>query len=403
MNTIISRSMVKRLAGLELNELLYTTILPLDLFQGARITSSGTPIYDINGEVLFYRVPVRKGRRLIAYADIAINSNLGVPILSVNFGLDWNNRTILKEATTVARKEKRGIQFNKVRYVAYSYPKIAVQFLRNNNEVLMLELNTWKTVPKKRERKPEEPPSNFERWSLIEELPLNRKQSNIRQFEERIKQWDELCPPHRPPKKFKPEMLRIKEFGQLVRDFEVVLKVDTRELHYSQENADHHPCYELRGQLTSSWCVPASVQMLIDFYRYNYAQTRIAQDLNLGTLTNPNSLPYANDSDVVTVIENLTSNALDANMNMSPTWAEFVNEIRANRPLISFIPGHARTVAGYTFGPSVFGGNFRGLLVYDPWPPSTTGAPTSGGVITRWENFDTQTYRRTFTAQLTLV
>jgi hypothetical protein len=39
---------------------------------------------------------------------------------------------------------------------------------------------------------------------------------------------------------------------------------------------------------------------------------------------------------------------------------------------------------------------YRGLLVYDPWPPNS-------GVIPRWENFDAQTYRRTFTARLTLV
>ena len=39
---------------------------------------------------------------------------------------------------------------------------------------------------------------------------------------------------------------------------------------------------------------------------------------------------------------------------------------------------------------------FRGLLVYDPWPPST-------GVITRWENFDTQTYQYGYSAQVTTV
>jgi len=43
------------------------------------------------------------------------------------------------------------------------------------------------------------------------------------------------------------------------------------------------------------------------------------------------------------------------------------------------------------------GGNaFRGLLVYDPRPPNA-------GVITRWENFDTQTYRRAFTAHVTTI
>lgn len=399
MNTIINRSMIKRLAGLELNGLLYTGVLSRDWFEGARIASAGTPIYDINGEVLFHRVPVKKGQRAIASADIAVNPVLKSPILSISQGLAWNDRAILKEATDAARKKKRGMRYDKIRFVAYSYPKIAVQFLSNKQEVLMLELNTWNPVPRKRKRKPKEPPSNFERWSLIEELPQGRKRPNVKRFEERVKKWDDLCPPRRPPKGFKAEILRIKEFRRLVDKLVIVPRFHSRELHYSLEDSDHHPCYELRGQIDGVWCVAASCQMLLDFYRYNYTQNRLAQELNLG----PFGLPYANDGDVVTVLEALTSNALDANMTMNPNWAEFVKEIRANRPLISFVPGHARTVAGYVYGPSIFGGYFRGLLVYDPSPPSNTGLPTDGGSIARWENFDTHTYRRTFTAQLTLV
>ncbi len=66
--------------------------------------------------------------------------------------------------------------------------------------------------------------------------------------------------------------------------------------------------------------------------------------------------------------------------------------------MISFIPGHSRAVAGYTRNLLALAGftPFRGLLVYDPWPPNA-------GVITRWENFDTMTYRFAFTAALTLV
>jgi hypothetical protein len=37
----------------------------------------------------------------------------------------------------------------------------------------------------------------------------------------------------------------------------------------------------------------------------------------------------------------------------------------------------------------------RGLLVYDPWPPNV-------GVITRYENYATHTYRDTFTAQVAI-
>jgi hypothetical protein len=138
--------------------------------------------------------------------------------------------------------------------------------------------------------------------------------------------------------------------------------------------------------------------MVLDFYRYEYTQVRLAQELGLGTLTNPNGLPYARVNDVVTVIEKLTSNALDATINTSPNWTQFRNEIRANRPMISFIPGHSRTVAGYTRTNIVLLNltPFRGLLVYDPWPPNA-------GVITRWENFDTQTYTHAYTARVTLV
>ncbi len=394
MSRVIDRSVTKRIAGLELNCLLYGKVLPMKLFEGARVTSAGTPIYDSNGEVLFYRVPIAKGRTKIAYADIAADSALGSPLLAVTYGL-WDMRGYINQAIAAARKRRRGVKFDSVRFVAYSYPKIAAQFLRSGEEVLMLELHTWKRVPPMRKRKPDQPPSDFERWSLIDETPAACKQKNLRALRKRLDNWKEICPPSRRSERFRPEFLRIAEFEQKFRR-RIEVRIDTRELHYSPLNADHRPCYELRGQLTNVWCVAASVQMILDFYRYNYAQTRIAGDLGLGTLSNPNGLPYSRDGDVVTVLEDLTSNALDANMNTSPNWAEFRNEIRANRPLVSFIPGHSRTVAGYASIRLFAWYRYSGLLVYDPWPPTT-------GVITRWENFDAMTYRRTFAAAVTLV
>jgi len=398
---IIDASRVQRIAGLELNALLYSKALPLDVFQGARIISAATPIYDISGDVLFYRVPFVKGRSRIGYADIAASSAFSQPLLGVNYGWAWDEKSQIEQVASVARKQRKNIKFNQTRFVAYSYPKLAVQFLLNEQEIMMLEWATWKPVPKKQPRKTGEPPSNFERWSLIEETPEENHQKNLKKFKERISHWEDICPPlprpKRPPKpkkpiEFLPEVLDVVKFEKVIK---IALVVKSRELHYSHDDADHFPCYELRGQLTNVWCVAASVQMILDFYRYNYQQTRIANDLGLGTLTNPNGLPYSRDNDVVTVLQNLTTNALTGNMNTNPSWNEFVNEIKENRPLVSFIPGHSRTVAGYTFTSSTWY-FFRGLLVYDPWPPTT-------GVITRWENFDTQTYRRTFTAQLTLV
>ncbi|HEV8286431.1 MAG TPA: C39 family peptidase [Chitinophagaceae bacterium] len=388
---VIEQSMAQRIAGLELNALLYAGVLPSDVFQKARIHSIVTPIYDINGEILFYRVPVIKNRLGIGYADIAANTAFTQPLLGVSYGKAWNEKAILEEAVSAAKKKQKKLKYDQVRFVAYSYPKLAIQFLLNEKEIVMLEWATWELVPREQKREYDVPPSNFERWSLIEETPNEKHQKNLRKFKKHISNWDDIYPPK--SKKFPPEILDIANFEKVVKIFPVVR---SRELHYSHNNADHTPCYELRGQLTNVWCVAASVQMILDFYRYNYQQTRIASDLGLGTLSSPNGLPYSRDNDVVTVLENLTSNALDASMNTTPNWNEFVNEINENRPLISFIPGHSRTVAGYTSVRLFNWYFFRGLLVYDPWPPTT-------GVITRWENFDNQTYRRTFTAHLTLV
>jgi hypothetical protein len=97
----------------------------------------------------------------------------------------------------------------------------------------------------------------------------------------------------------------------------------------------------------------------------------------------------------VDTIEKMSSNALDASMIANPTWSIYYNDLKANRPMISFIPGHSRAVAGYTRNLIALAGftPYRGLLVYDPWPPNV-------GVITRWENFDTTTYRFAFTTAL---
>jgi len=387
MSALLSAEKVKEIAALEVNALLCVGALAADRFEKARITSAGTEVYDINGELLFRRVPVRRGGEVAAFADIAANPAIAGPLLSVSSGLDWNERALLAEAEDAARR--RRLKWERSRFVAYSYPKVAVQFLTSGREVAMLELRTWKDVP----QPPREPrellqPSNFERWSLLDELPKARKEKNAVAFRERVRAWDDLLT-KRKRERFQFDLIS-------TTNFEVVTKVwqlmGGRELHYSARDTDHSPCFELRGQETGVWCVAASTQMLLDFYRYEYTQTRIAQELGLGTPSNPNGLPYSRAGDVVTGLEALTSSALDATMLTAPAWSDYRTEINANHPLISFIPGHSRAVAGYHWSklghPLLM---FRGLLVYDPWPPNQ-------GVITRWENFDAQTYWRAFTA-----
>jgi hypothetical protein len=392
MAQIINRQAASRIAGLELNALIAAGAIPEAPFEEGRVSASPTPIYDLNGEILFYRVPVRS-RNTAAYVDIAASDVFGTTLLRVSHGLPWDEKELIAAAEKGAKKQQRGLRYDRARFVAYSYPKVAVQFLAGDEEVAMIELGSWTPVPQRR-RKADEPPGNFDRFSLIEEYPP-RPRDGEKRAAERLRQWEEIASSSDRAKAYDPRIIAADRF-KAVFEAALAIRTDTRRVAYSPVTTDHVPCYELRGQITNVWCVAASVQMILDFYRYNYAQTRIASELGLGTTANPNGLPYTRDNDVVVVLEQLTSNALDAAMNTSPTWTEFRDEVRANRPLISFIPGHSRTVAGYTAS-SVFSWyTFRGLLVYDPWPPT-------GGVITQWENFDAQTYRRTFTAHVTLV
>ncbi len=379
---------IRRVAGLELNALRAADTLPESVFEGARVATAGTRIYDLNGELIFYRIPlVRKGER-VAYADIAANEALGAPLLAVSYGLDWDEKAILEKATAAARKKRRNLNYDTIRFVAYSFPKVAIQFLSGSEEMLMLEWMTWTEVPPSREtpRKPKEPPSDFERWSLLDEMSAATKRANAKKYAQRREQWAAKA-----LSRFEPSVISKAKFLAVAK-FKLV---ETYEIHYSPRIADHATCFELRGQETSVWCVGASVQMVLLFYRYNYTQTRLAVELGLGTPSNPNGLPYGQEQKVVDTLEAMSSNALDASMVANPSWSVYYNDLKANRPMISFIPGHSRAVAGYTRNLLALVGftPFRGLLVYDPWPPNA-------GVITRWENFDTTTYRYAFTAVL---
>ncbi|MBE0658231.1 MAG: C39 family peptidase [Bryobacteraceae bacterium] len=379
---------LQRVAGFELNALRASEVFGEEL-EKVSIPARGTPIHDLNGTVLFHRLPLTRGRVQAGYADVAIEELFGEPLLATAMDAPWDEKALLEAGTVAANKVRRGIKYNATRFVAYSYPKIALQFLQDGVEALMLELHTWAVVPpaQKADRKPFEP-SNFERWSLLEETPAATRLARASAYNKRLRLWEAPALTTINPRLIQRDLLRIADF--------VIKLIDTREIHYSERDTDHVPCYELRGQQTNVWCVGASVEMILNFYRYNYTQVRLATELGLGTLQNPNGLPYARVGDVVTVIERLTN--LDCTMHTNPSWTTFRSEIRANRPLISFVPGHSRTVVGYTRSMIALPGNvaFRGLLVYDPWPPNA-------GVITRWENFNTQTYQYAYSSVITQV
>lgn len=277
---MLSKSEVRRIAGLELNAFNFARILP-NAFEGGSIMSSGTPVYDINGTILYYRFSVTTEQGYAGYADVAASEAIGEPLLATSVGLEWNEKEVLNEAAAAAKQNYRAVDFDDIRVVAYSYPKIAAQFLKGGNEVLMLEWKSWVEIPGSvQHERTLLTPSNFERWSLLDEMPEETKQANVMNFKRRMDGW---------------KTTRLSEFDFTTikrKSFElpgvVIDLIDTHEVSYGACSSDHKPCFELRGQQTHVWCVAASVEMLLNFYRYQYSQARLARELGLGTCTSPN-------------------------------------------------------------------------------------------------------------------
>ncbi len=270
-------------------------------------------VHDVNGELLFHRVLLVKGRDSIGFADIAAHAAFGDVVLAVSSGLVWDEKQLRKEAAREAKRRLNETRYDEVRFVAYSFPKVAIQFLADGRELLMLELHTWKPVPPVRRRARDKPPANFERWSFLDHLPTATKRRRLERLLERLAHWERRSPAKN--RRYKPEVLDRSAFRRALDPPRRIALFDTRELHYTTNDVDHHPCYELRGQQTNVWCVAASVEMMLDFYRYEYAQTRIATELGLGTIASPSGLPYNHDSWVVDTLQTLSSTALTTNLN----------------------------------------------------------------------------------------
>jgi len=93
-------------------------------------------------------------------------------------------------------------------------------------------LSTWAPVPPARQtdRKPLEP-SNFERWSLLEELPASARSANARRYNARVKAWSA-----RQLGKLDTSVISKSVFDAARLK---ILLTDARELHYSTDDATH--------------------------------------------------------------------------------------------------------------------------------------------------------------------
>ena len=107
---------IHRIAGFELNALRASETLGEE-FEKLKIERRGTPVYDINGTLLFYRLALARGATPAGYADIAVNEALGEPLLATSVGVGWDEKELLQHG--VAKARKGGVGSSSMRSVSW--------------------------------------------------------------------------------------------------------------------------------------------------------------------------------------------------------------------------------------------------------------------------------------------
>jgi hypothetical protein len=340
-----------------------------------------TSVFDEKGTLLFHRVPVHGTAGETGFVDLGINPDLGGILLAVELGTNWDEEKIFQKAESVAERSLECFVFEAFRFVAFSYPKVGVQFLENGIEVALVEWPTWRLIP----------PISVdqsgnqlysERWSLVASIPDAVKHHNQDRYAEALGLLD-LMP------------------GLLIEEPESVKSTDSRSIQYSHIRPNHS-CFELRTQEDGNFCVPASMAMVLEFYRYKFSQKRLARELGLieiapgPTSGATHALSFGETYLIVKALSRLTCGALIGGLNISNDrdfWEGLRREIRGNRPVILTTPGHAEVVTGYSVG---IEDKSRWVRVHDPAKKVTSDHQNECG----WRRFLGQQVLAMVTARL---
>ena len=334
--------------------------LPPGCRRAATLGDPGTLLRDLNGQDILLRVPLlgddREGR---GYLDIALVRDFGTVLYSFSHGEPWDEERVRAEAA-VAGLPRDGP------FVAYEYPRVGLEVERSAEvwrvrDWLSGEVETIAgTPPEGRAVAP---------YSLLESLSPTLRRANVEQYNALVEGLDALS---------------LEQASAVVVPPPAGVMV---EIKYSK-CPQSHVCFELRRQAPHR-CVPASVEMLLAFYRYEYSQRDIAcalgQEISgVGGVELNSGKEYM----VLKALSQLSADALQPRMYARAFWEVITHEIGCDRPLILFSGGHARVVAGYSTTP-IGTATCQGLILYDPQ-----------GFAVCWEKFNPSCELLLFSAKL---
>jgi hypothetical protein len=332
-----------------------------------------TTVYDLNNEALFYDFPVvsSKGER-IGLVRASASRVLGVPVPSIYVTAPpWNVEASMDKAVALAKVKYKGEVIG-TKLVCYAYPKlgIAVEWKKERKtQRTILDIGDLSVVPKKAESGMRGPGAvSFYERASEEAVP-----ESLKLFEAYDKVVDDLQERSKQDLATRKTMTEINQVYLAIPSVVQVSMFKTKILTLCAHNVSHE-CFNLHGQENGVYCVVATGQMLMDFYRFYHSQSSIATAMGTGA----GGTSYAGE---INGYQSLTCSHFTALQDSSPTFAEAKAEIDANRPFDYSYSYHAMACAGYREQRIYIIGATpeKSVYLYDP-------SPVGIGTI-RWETW----------------
>jgi len=342
------------LALIELAALAPHASPPIDIDGLTLDLARPTPVYDLDGDEIFRRIPLRS-TKLTGYMDVASQPFLGSPLLSVVTGTTWDESAIL------AGLDANGYRLatEEAHFIASRYPNLALALHRahEDGEPRLRDIQTLATMETY-----ETLAGDFYPSQLFSASDL----------------WPPRLRARRAAAYFAVAGAVVARYGMVLAEAGPVaalrafapsspLQVSAKHLPNCATSGES-ACFSPETEAEKPWCVAACVQMVLEYFGIAAPQDGLAGQLGLGPQNDPIFMPCGTEFKVITTIESQSQAKLHAEMNTCPItfWDAMVQEINSGRPAILMANGHARIVTGYNILHFGLDDGLRLLSLYDP-------------------------------------
>lgn len=337
-----------------------------------RFGGEGVLLHDLNGEPLAERYSLFRGDHRIGHVDVALHPVLGLPLSVVSTGRVWQPRILLERARLAASQFDPNTPLGSGRFILYSFPRLAVGFTGSGGATILVDIPTMEVVRKE----PVERPTAFGELSPWSVLGVAWRESSSER--ERYAWWLEAA----------------RELSVHIRDergeewlyglssrhifnYFAPAQVCERGMANVCINAKDEICFKGKGQSNGQWCVPACVDMLLDFFLPNADREELAA-IELGQLDqngNPIKLPEEEDVNIPIAIEKLAAKEkviLEAGMvrgiDLLDSVEDNFSKLKMPGPMILLGHSHAWEIFGFEECVTNKGGSNFSFKAFDPSP-----------------------------------